>query len=49
MTRSNMQHGVRRARPRSIMLPLITLAVLIPVAAAMTLIVIGAIQDGGYG
>lgn len=49
MTRSNMQHGVQRPRPRSIMLPLITLAALIPVAAVMTLILIGAIQDGGYG
>ncbi len=48
MTPVNVQHGVRRRRPRSIMLPLVTLAVLIPVAAAMTLIVIGAIQDGGY-
>lgn len=48
MTPVNVQHGVRRRRPRSIMLPLITLAVLVPVAVVMTLILIGAVQDGGY-
>lgn len=48
MTPVNVQHGVRRRKPRSIMLPLITLAVLVPVAAMLTLILIGAVQDGGY-
>lgn len=48
MTPVNVQHGVRRRRTGSIMLPLITLAVLVPVAVVMTLILIGAVQDGGY-
>ena len=48
MTPANVQHGMKRARPRSVMLPLITLAVLVPVAFMLTLILIGTIQDGGY-
>lgn len=48
MTPRNVQHGTRRRRPRSIMLPLITLAVLGSVAVVMALILIGAVQDGGY-
>lgn len=48
MTPVNVQHGMRRRRPRSIMVPLITLAVLAPVAVVMTLILIGAVQNGGY-
>lgn len=48
MTPTNVRHGTKRRRPRSVMLPLITLAVLVPVAIMMTLILIGAVQDGGF-
>ena len=48
MNPMNVRHGMKRARPRSNTLPLITLAVLIPVALMLTLILIGTIQDGGY-
>lgn len=48
MRAGNVRHGMKRARPRSNTLPLITLAVLIPVAAMLTLILIGAVQGGGY-
>lgn len=48
MNPMNVRHGMERARPRSNTLPAVTLAVLVPVAAMITLILIGAVQDGGY-
>lgn len=48
MRPGNVRHGMKRARPQSNTLPMITLAVLIPVALMLTLILIGTIQDGGY-